>query len=172
VQLEYGNALVRNGNFGSAVAVLQTVDRKQVPASGTWRYCYNLAYGLFRLGQPERARVMAAEARKYAADAREGSSLDRLMAALAVKEQALPSVEGVLESMECGTLARLHVRVSGEIKIFVIPDPRHIAVSGGSGQSMQLQCGPQKNPAALRIEYQAMPGGTDVAGLVRSLEFK
>jgi len=50
VQLEFGNALVRNGNWGSGVAVLRTVNAKKVPASVMWRYYYNLAYALYKIG--------------------------------------------------------------------------------------------------------------------------
>ena len=37
---------------------------------------------------------------------------------------------------------------------------------------IDLQCGPQKPPRALRIEYQALPSMAGVAGLVRTLEFR
>ena len=64
--------------------------------------------------------------------------------------------------MECGALARLHVRVERDVKIFVMPDSEKSSIS----------CGPQKPPRALRLEYQAMPAMAGVAGLVRSLEFR
>src|SRR5207244_1776177 len=84
----------------------------------------------------------------------------------------LPSVGGVLEDMECGALARLHVRAEGMVKIFVIPDPTKVVIHGANGEPIELRCGPQKPPRALRIEYQAMPPIPGVAGLVRSLEFR
>jgi tetratricopeptide (TPR) repeat protein len=90
----------------------------------------------------------------------------------------LPSVEGMLEDMECGTLARLHVRVEGEVEIFVIPDPSKVAIHGTNGETIELQCGPQKPPRALRIAYQALPASprptsmAGVAGVVRTLEFR
>src|SRR5262249_7844800 len=114
------------------------------------------------------------------------SSLDQLEAALdrpartasdseapvLVRRDALPSATGTLEEMECGKLARLHVRVEGEVRIFVIPDPAAIQVASGTGEPVELQCGRQKNALTLRIEYQALPGSPDVAGLVRTLEVK
>ena len=85
---------------------------------------------------------------------------------------ALPSVEGTFEHLECGKPARLHVRVAGKIRIFLIADPGSVTIRNGNGAPVDLQCGPQKPPRALRIEYQAQPGQPDTAGLVRSLEFK
>jgi tetratricopeptide (TPR) repeat protein len=85
---------------------------------------------------------------------------------------ALPSVEGTLEHLECGKAARLHVRTDGKIRIFVITDPRSVTIRSGNGAPVDLQCGPQKPPRALRIEYEALPGQPDAAGQVRSLEFK
>jgi hypothetical protein len=35
-----------------------------------------------------------------------------------------------------------------------------------------MQCGPQKPPSAVRIEYQELPAADGVAGLVRALDFK
>jgi len=205
VQLEYGNALVLNGNWGSAVAALRTVDVSKIPATGKWRYYYNLAYGLYRLGDTANAKTQAAKAQTYAATVRETSSLDQLRAALdhpvrsaapprddsdgeaprlvrrdsmpaqpaeGPKSTPLPAVEGTLENMECGKLARLHVRVDGVVKIFVIPVPSKISIASGSGEPVELECGTQKKAAALRIEYQPMPGTLDVTGLVRTLAFK
>jgi hypothetical protein len=85
---------------------------------------------------------------------------------------SLPVVEGTLENMECGSLARLHVRVEGTLKIFVIPDPTKVSIRSGSGEAVELQCGVQSPARALRLEYQAMPSVPGVTGLVRTLEFK
>ncbi len=84
----------------------------------------------------------------------------------------LPSVEGTLENMECGALAKLHVRVESEVEIFAIPDPTKVSIHGANGESIELQCGLQKPPRALRIEYQVLPSISGVAGVVRSLEFR
>jgi hypothetical protein len=47
-----------------------------------------------------------------------------------------------------------------------------VTIRSGNGAPVDLQCGPQKPPRALRIEYEALPGQPDAAGQVRSLEFK
>jgi len=85
---------------------------------------------------------------------------------------ALPSAEGAFEDLECGKSARLQVRVDGKIRIFVITDPSSVTIRSGNGAAVDLQCGPQKPPRAVRIEYQASSGQPDSAGLVRALEFK
>jgi hypothetical protein len=84
----------------------------------------------------------------------------------------LPPVEGTLEDMECGALARLHVRADGAVRIFVIPDPTKVSIHGTNGESIELQCGVQKPPRALRIEYQPVPSMAGVAGVVRTLEVR
>jgi tetratricopeptide (TPR) repeat protein len=82
---------------------------------------------------------------------------------------AVHSVEGILEHLECGEFARLHVRVDGRIRIFVITDSLAVNMRDRHGAPVYLQCGPQKPPRALRIEYQEQP---DAPGAVRLLEFK
>jgi hypothetical protein len=78
----------------------------------------------------------------------------------------------MLESLECGQIARLHVRVDGAERIFVIPDPRAVGMRGGNGEAVDLECGPQKPPHAVRIEYQAVAARAGGEGVVLSLEFK
>jgi tetratricopeptide (TPR) repeat protein len=85
---------------------------------------------------------------------------------------ALPALEGTFEAMDCGALARLHVRAEGKVSIFVIPDPRGVTIRNGNGQPIDLQCGPQKPPRPVRIEYQPSPAASGTAGIVRALEFK
>jgi len=87
-------------------------------------------------------------------------------------EPSLPSLEGTLETMECGPLARLHVRVEREVRIFVIPDPTKVTVHGANGEAIELRCGPQLPPRVLLIEYQVLPAMAGVAGSVRALEFR
>jgi tetratricopeptide (TPR) repeat protein len=154
-RLVYGDALIRVGDWGSAVATLNTV--KNVPANAAWRYSYNLAYGLYRMGDLDSARPLVAVARKYAANQREIASLDQLDAAL----NRPVALDGTLEEMECGKLARLHVHSGGEIKILLMPVP-----------PVKVQCGPQKNPPRVHVEFQSLPAGSDANGLVRALEFR
>jgi tetratricopeptide (TPR) repeat protein len=84
----------------------------------------------------------------------------------------LLAVQGALENMECGTLAKLHVRVNGTLLTFLIPDPTKVAIQGADGEPVELTCGPQKTPRRLRLEYQAVNPVPGITGLVRSLEFQ
>ncbi len=69
-------------------------------------------------------------------------------------------------------MARLHVRVDGTLKIFIIPDPTKVSIRNGAGEPVELQCGPQSPPRTLRLEYQSLPAMPGVTGLVRTLEFQ
>jgi hypothetical protein len=125
-----------------------------------------------------RARTYTNKPEEIAAIGRLQQGLDRLTANQpaepreAAEPSQFPSVGGTLESMECGALARLHVRVASEVEVFVIPDPARMAIHGANGETIELPCGPQQPPHALRIEYQALPSMAGVAGLVRTLEFR
>ena len=164
-RLEYGEALVRNRDWSGAVTVLRAI--KTVPDAAAWRYWYNLAYALYRAGDLPAAKPLVAKARTYAATARENTSLDQLQAALD-RPAPLPAVEGTLESLDCGQIARLHVRIGESVRIFVMPDPRAVRANLG----IELECGPQKSPARVRLEYQALPDASGADGLVRSIEFR
>jgi tetratricopeptide (TPR) repeat protein len=165
--LELGASLVRTGKYGPAAAALLAV-RKAGTAEESYRLFYNLAYAQYRLGDSVHARQNIAKARTYTKIPAAVADIDRLRDAL----DGAPSVEGVLENMECGALARLHVRTDGVVKIFVIPDPTKTVTHGANGEPIELRCGPQNPPRALRIEYQAKPLMPGIAGLVRSLEFQ
>ena len=81
-------------------------------------------------------------------------------------------VEGTLERMECGKQVRLHVRVGGAVKIFLIPDSAKAELRSGSGAA--LACGVQAPALAVKVEYQELQPGAaaGAAGMVRSLEFQ
>lgn len=200
LHFELGTIYVRNGNYGAALGQMRAMKKLQ-PAQA-FRYFYNQAFAEYRLGQPAEARAHAAKARTYTHNPEELASVDRLEHALAgqtavhefvdtggaphlmrretapaTQDQpppapAAPAVEGMLESLECGQIARLHVRVDGAERIFVIPDPRAVGMRGGSGEAVDLRCGPQKPPHAVRIEYQTIAARAGAEGVVLSLEFK
>lgn len=87
-------------------------------------------------------------------------------------EPALPSVAGIFEHLECGKSARLHVRVDGKVLIYVIADPLSVDIRNGNGAAVDLQCGPQKPPRPIRIEYEPVAGQPDAPGVVRAIEFR
>jgi hypothetical protein len=68
-----------------------------------------------------------------------------------------PSLEGTLENVECATLARLHVRAAGVVKIFVIPDPTKVVIHGANGEPIELRCGPQNRLAPCASSISPRP---------------
>jgi tetratricopeptide (TPR) repeat protein len=160
IHLELGATLVRTGSYAAAAGALTPVKKLATPGQA-YRLYYNLAYAQFRLGDAPHALESLAKARTFTKNPTELASLDRLQQAV-----GFPLVEGTLENMECGTLARLHVRVDGAVKIFLFPDPTKAPIG------VELQCGPQVPPRALRIEYQELPSASGATGLIRTLEFQ
>lgn len=79
-RLSYGDALIRSGDYSAAVTTLRGV--KDVPAAAMWRYRYNMAYGLYKLGDVAASKAQLGSARQFAGNARENESLDQLEAAL------------------------------------------------------------------------------------------
>jgi hypothetical protein len=176
VNLELGAALVRTGNYGAALAALVSV-KKVASAAQAYRLYYNLAYAQYRVSDVPHAGESLAKARTYTSSPSDIAALDRLQQAVdrhweeAPTAVSYPAVEGTLENMECGAVARLHVRIDGEIKVFLIPDPTRNPILKAGAKAINLECGAQKPQRPVRIEYQEMPSGAGAA-LVRTLEFK
>ena len=183
IHFELGSAYLGNGNFGAALAELRSM--KKVQPAQAYRYFYSRAFAEFRLGQAGEANADAAKARGFTHNPEEIAALDRLNRALEVTAPqaaaaewpraptapALPVIEGSLENLECGKPARLQVRSGGMVLVFLIADPRSVAIRGAAGAPLALQCGAQKPPRPVRIEYQILPAQPNAAGQVRSLEF-
>jgi tetratricopeptide (TPR) repeat protein len=84
-----------------------------------------------------------------------------------------PSVEGRFEQLNCaGTQARLVIRAADRVRTLLIDDPNRISVITAGGGTVELQCGPQKNPPRVTVEYEPPPtplAGID--GIVRAIQF-
>ena len=89
-RLVYGDVLIRCGDWGAAVATLRGV--KTCPAAAAWRYTYNLAYGLYRVGDLDSARPTGDESEEICANPRETASLDQLEAALNRRDARVPTL--------------------------------------------------------------------------------
>lgn len=154
---DLGLALLRAASWREAMAELQLA-RPLKPQQAS-RYFYGMAYSAYRLGDMIAARNYLEQGRPYTRIPEEVSALNGLSEALGP-----PAVEGTLQSVDCqGKTARLHIRVKGADRLFLIPD-----LNAAKG----LTCGPASD-IAVRIEFQAMPVGAEGAdGLVRKLEFK
>ena len=77
LNLELGAALVRTGNYGSALPALAAV-KKVTAAQQAFRLYYNLAYAQYRLGNLPRALESLDKARSYTRIPAEIAELDRL----------------------------------------------------------------------------------------------
>ena len=154
---DLGLALLRAGAWRDAMTELQLA-RPLKPQQAS-RYFYGMAYSAYRLGDTIGARNYLEQGRPYTKIPEEVSALNGLSEALGP-----PVVEGALESVDCqGTTARLHVRVKGSERLFLVPD---------LAAAKDLACGPGAN-SAVRIEFQAMPVGAEGAdGIVRKLEIR
>jgi tetratricopeptide (TPR) repeat protein len=202
INLELGATLVRTANYGAALGALVSVKKVTTPAQAFRLYYnlayaqYRLNDPARARESLAKARTFTRIPAEISSLDHLQQAIDRPTAArpipdsdeapritrrptTPVKENpeapaapSLPAIEGTLENMECGSLARLHVRVEGAIKIFVIPDPTKVSIRSGSGEAVELQCGAQSPARALRLEYQVMPSVPGVTGLVRTLEFK
>jgi hypothetical protein len=195
--LELGAALVRTGNYGAALAALLDVKKVSTPEQA-YQLFYNIAYVRYRLGDLAHAREILVKARSFAKNPGQIASLDSLEQALdrpshrvasdgapsldGADDSGLPpiavaskrpTVEGQLERMECGDIAKLLVRVGASTQIFLIPDPAKVVIHSGTGKAVEMQCGEQKPPRPIRIEYEAPPDGeTGAIGRAVSLEFQ
>lgn len=189
IQLEIGSAYASHGNYGAALGVLGGM--KKVQPAQAYRYFYDLAFAEYRLDKIAEAKAHSAKARTFAHNPGELASLDSLDRSLGIRpapgappatpEPGTPrthgavarsSVEGMFEELECGKSARLHVRVDGKPLVFVITDPDKVVIGGNDGATVDLQCGAQKPPRAIRIEYESVAGAPDAPGVVRALQFR
>ncbi|HUI58190.1 MAG TPA: hypothetical protein VLY04_24615 [Bryobacteraceae bacterium] len=153
---ELGLVLVRTADWRGALNELQLarpVTRRQAS-----RFFYGMAFAEYRLGDVVAAHNYVDQGRSYTTIPEEVAALDHLAQSLGP-----PVVEGVLEAVECADkLAKLHVRVRDFENVFVVPQ---------NSATGEIQCGAHPS-RRVRIEYQAMPGGTSGAdGMVKSLEF-
>ena len=84
-----------------------------------------------------------------------------------------PSASGKFVALECQQgKARMVIEVDGGARqIFLIEDPSGITIKTGGARTIDLACGPQKQPAAVRVEYapSSQPG---IKGEVRTLAFE
>lgn len=82
----------------------------------------------------------------------------------------LTTFTGTLEAVACqGPRARLQARDSaGKPAVFTIDDPSKIVLLNHDQTQAQLNCGPQRPPRRVKIEYAAKPGAP---GQVATLEF-
>ena len=83
-----------------------------------------------------------------------------------------PAVSGRFVALECGEgRASMVIEVDGAKQVFLIEDPGKIAIKTGGRGTVDLECGRQKEPAMVRVEY-APSGQAGIKGVVKTLAFE
>jgi tetratricopeptide (TPR) repeat protein len=83
-----------------------------------------------------------------------------------------PSASGRFVELDCRqNQARMVIEVEGARQVFLIEDPSRITIKTGGQGTVDLNCGPQKEPKTVNVEYA--PSLQDgVKGVVRTLAFE
>ena len=81
------------------------------------------------------------------------------------------TVSGKLVEFVCGDAPKLVVETAGGKKTLLIERPDRIVVTGRANGHAEMECGVQKPPVAVEVEYDPPGAGTAVDGLVRGVTF-
>lgn len=82
----------------------------------------------------------------------------------------LQDIRGELVEMDCGNPARIILKTEQGRRAYLLLEPNRLIVTGREG-GIQLACGPQSNPASLRLQFSEAPEDSDAAGVARALHF-
>ncbi len=83
----------------------------------------------------------------------------------------LPSFSGTLVELDCkGALPKFVVQAAGGRVSFAMDDPKRVLISGLAENTIDLNCGPQKQ-VAVWIQYDP-PTGPGVKGIVRAIHYE
>jgi Flp pilus assembly protein TadD len=83
-----------------------------------------------------------------------------------------PAVSGRFVELNCREgQAHMVIEVDGGKQVYLIQDPGRIVIKTGGRATMDLACGPQKEPVSVRVEYgpSSQPG---IRGIVKTLAFE
>jgi tetratricopeptide (TPR) repeat protein len=83
-----------------------------------------------------------------------------------------PSASGRFVELDCRQgQAHMVIEVEGAKQVYLIEDPGKIVIKTGGRGTVDLNCGPQKEPLVVQVEYvpAAQPG---IKGVVRTLAFE
>ena len=83
-----------------------------------------------------------------------------------------PSAKGRFVELDCRQgQAHMVIEVEGAKQVFLIEDPGKIVIKSGGRGTVDLNCGPQKEPVVVQVEYiqSSQPA---IQGVVRTLAFE
>jgi tetratricopeptide (TPR) repeat protein len=88
-------------------------------------------------------------------------------------EPERPSATGRFLELECqGKVARIILETAAGRKAFLIDDPGNILIKAGSDGPVAMNCGKQKAPVTITVEYDPPPANrAGLDGIVRALAF-
>ena len=85
----------------------------------------------------------------------------------------LPALAGTLVELDCkGPQPKFVLQTEGGRVSFVMDDPKSVLISGLAENTIDMNCGPQKQ-AAVTIQYEPAPAGAaGVKGIVRAIRYE
>lgn len=85
----------------------------------------------------------------------------------------LPSLAGTLVELDCkGPQPKFVLQADGGRVSFLMDDPKNVLISGLTENTVDMNCGPQKQ-VAVSIQYEPPPAGaTGVKGIVRAIRYE
>lgn len=161
----------------SALMSIQTIAPERAPA-----VFFALSYAYLQTGDLDRARQNIETAKKWARAPEDSQRLTQLSSLLEARAklpvpprpgEKLVTAEGLVQAVDCGSGgSRMHFQSGERSMVFVMPDPKAIEFTSGSGPTLQIPCGPQQKPFHVRLDYapaSVMEQGP--AGVIRRLDY-
>jgi Tfp pilus assembly protein PilF len=83
-----------------------------------------------------------------------------------------PSASGRFVQLDCREgQAQMVIEVNGAREVYLIEDPGKITITTGGRGTVDLACGPQKQPVTVKVEYRPS-GQPGIKGVIRTLAFE
>ncbi len=100
-------------------------------------------------------------------------SADGFSADPAPARLGLPALAGTLVELDCkGPQPKFVLQTEGGRVSFLMDDPKNVLISGLAENTVDMNCGPQKQ-AAVTIQYEPAPAGAaGVKGIVRAIRYE
>ena len=178
-RLQLGVSLTAARRFPEAIASLRAMPDVR-PERAEPLFC-SLAYAYIETGDVPSAQQNLATCRKWARNEHDSTMANSLAKLIEARSTGLAAahagekrdrVEGIVREMVCSPAGnRIILDTGGKPMTFFVPAPDAVELNASRGSSLTLSCGAQK-PISVTIEYVPSPdGSTQVAGLVRRIEF-
>jgi tetratricopeptide (TPR) repeat protein len=193
--------LLGEQDYKAALAHLARV--KTVEPKEAFQFFHAVAYAHYSLGQKDEARKAAEKAGQYSQNAGDKAAIGQLIevlneqplptAQVVAQEKAATEPEsasddrvrvvlkrprktviGAVEQVDClKDAGRLRLRTEGRVLSLLMDDPEKIEVRGTADGKVTLECGPQKPPRTVTVEYETSVNDEyETVGVVRVIAYK